>query len=99
MDLIDAVEIKFIYGFHKFTLIISCLDTETEDYSIYLYKDYTDFKNYNKYQDTIEPFDEVFSTWIDSDGGEVEGNQRIVKKGYDDAIDYSYALFESIMRT
>ena len=98
MKIIDDIEIRFVYGFHKFKLVISCLDITTGDYSMYLYKDYTDLKHYNAYQDTIEPVNEVFSTWIDSDGGEVEGNQRIIKAGYDDVIDYSYALFDNIMK-
>lgn len=97
MELINDIEIKFIYGFHKFRLIIFALDFGR--YAMYLYTDYTAQRKYNEFRNDIEQDDEVFSAWIDSDGGEVKGNQRIVKTGYNGAIDYSYALFESIMRT
>lgn len=39
---------------------------------------------------------EIFSTWIDSCGGEVTGNQEIYIGGYDKAIDICYDFFNTI---
>lgn len=54
-----------------------------DNYSIYLY---------NIDSECVE----IFSTWIDSCGGEVTGNQEIYIEGYDKAIDICYEFFNTI---
>ena len=73
------------YGEH-FKLEIFELEEGTDDYSMWLY---------------IIPKDNeleaIFSTWIDSGGGEVNGNQEIYKDNYDNEIDRAYNIFTNLM--
>lgn len=39
----------------------------------------------------------IFSTWIDSCGGEVAGNQEVYKEGYEKDINYCYEVFGKLM--
>ena len=41
--------------------------------------------------------DGIFSTWIDSCGGEVMGNCEIYKDGYEKDIEYCYEVFNKLM--
>lgn len=41
--------------------------------------------------------EEIFSTWIDSNCGEVSGNQEIYKDDYDNEIYRAYDIFSSLM--
>ena len=89
MKLANNINIDFQNEYHKYNLIISNLDNFA-NYSIHLYID-------RGYPTLLEE-DEVFSTWIDSSGGEVSGNCEVYKIGYDKVIDYCYQLFNNIMR-
>lgn len=73
------------YG-ERFKLEIYELEESTDDYSMWLYLIPEDNKP-----------EEVFSTWIDSGGGEVNGNQEVYKSNYDNEIDKAYKIFNSIM--
>lgn len=86
--IIDNTTIEFIEGFHKYSLTITALNPECTDYSMHL------FLNRQQIDDN---FDEVFSTWIDNSGGEVEGNQEVYKIGFDKAIEKSYEIFNKLM--
>ena len=79
------IEYSNQYGEH-FKLEIYELEEGTDDYSMWLY---------------IIPEDDepeaIFSTWIDSGGGEVNGNQEIYKDNYDNEIDRAYNIFSNLM--
>lgn len=88
MNIVNNINIDFQNEYHKYILIISNLDN-VDNYSIHLYID----RGYP----TLDEQSEVFSTWIDSSGGEVGGNCEVYKIGYDKAIEYSYELFNKII--
>lgn len=87
MNELKDCNIEYInqYGEH-FKLEIYELEEGTDDYSMWL---------------SIIPEDNepkaIFSTWIDSGGGEVNGNQEIYKSDYDDEIDRAYKIFNSLI--
>lgn len=86
---IDEIKIYFKSSYHNFMLHIYNLESN-EDYCIRLYK-------VHKGDTFLSDYDEIFSTWIDSDGGEVTGNCEIYKDGYDKVIDHAYKVFNNIV--
>ena len=78
--MIVSYEFTFKYPETQENLTCETNYLDGDNYSIYLY---------NKGR-------EIFSTWIDSCGGEVTGNQEIYIEGYDKAIDICYDFFNTI---
>lgn len=73
------------YG-ERFKLEAFLLEEGSDNYSIWLY---------------VIPEDDVpeaiFSTWINSEGGEVSGSQAVYKSNYEDEINIAYKIFNSVM--
>lgn len=78
-------EFSFNYDKTDELLICNISYLGGDNYSIHLYNS----KN-------LEPENEIFSTWVDSNGGEIEGNKEIYKYGYDEAIYICYDLFNTL---
>jgi len=88
-SLIDDITVYFTYGYHKYRLMISNLESY-DNFSMSLYKNYE--KSIYLSEQPI-----IFSTWVDSDGGEVTGNCKIYYNGYNEVIDYCYKVFNSLI--
>lgn len=73
------------YG-ERFKLEIYKLEKDTDNYSMWLYI----------IPEDNEP-DAIFSTWINSYSGEVNGTQEIYKSDYDDEIDKAYEIFNNLI--
>lgn len=86
---IDEIKIYFKSSYHNFMLHIYNLESY-DNFCIRLYK-------VHKGDNYLSDMDEIFSTWIDSDGGEVAGNCEIYKDGYGKVIDYVYKVFNNIV--
>lgn len=80
-------EIKYSnkYG-ERFKLEIFPLEEGSDDYSMWL----------SIIPEDNEP-EAIFSTWIDSGCGEVNGNQEIYRSDYEDEINRAYAIFQNLM--
>lgn len=79
--MIVSYEFTFKYSETQENLLCEVNYMDGDNYSIYLYN---------------KEHKEIFSTWIDSSGGEVTGNQEIYIEGYDKAIDICYDFFNTI---
>ena len=76
---LDELDVSFLYNNKKYLCNIYYIDSD--NYAIRLYKDTID-----------KP--ELFSTYIDSDGGEVSGNAEIYTfENIDELIEKCYSIY------